>query len=866
MPTLSKTTILATPVPLAFALCTTAAQANQFNLTIDNTARGSDVTIMIPPTIGHSPALDSSGNIKVEHGKNKTFSVTINDPSQKLKLYVGTNQACKGSPKTNKYGDFNSFLVSPANFTLTMGASPTECSFSQQTHPIPPTPPVTNHFYRQINIGQDYLKDGVAPDATQAILFAGNYVNKPTQISANDPIVSSHLLLIPNKNIVVITENFTPEQFKQIKAPLEKDGHTKVVDLTVFGENGEKVTVPLRIYDGLRSKTIDELIGQRENDIAADGSSDTPYYFEISATLSDFSEQATPIVDLQQYFTGSSQQSVHYAFDASQVAPPGKKPAYNIAHINGIGKVSGADQDFLIKNGQLYATHSLTEGVYQFNIKATAGKEVAYQTFYMNVNTYNPSLSAWRAGDVASTNVLGEYPSIYIYSGENVRYAPWKQEIADYASDLQDINQNFMTQHPIKTAFYETDPYLTTSSDASGMTLNMNNVTSQIQVISAQFTNADVTVTPSYHLAGPLRAIAPTLNLQQKQSLVKQLMKPLASTPNTAGIALDPEGGPNSLGDAQLDKLLADHLAYQGKWLSVYGFADMFTARMDAAFGPLGVANISTYDVGQYRAQETDEKANLLPGSLSMQKTGLLDTDDAPQAQQIEQAQRQDKTCDTVKASNGIISPQSWCNLSANDSMSENNRRWQGHYHHISSEQAEKFFNGKHQLAYPLGASATEWRKIELWKPKLSKLEGGLVMVNQQNQLVQTKITTQDGKSIKMQDISVCGKDVPLTQCAMITATPSRMIDGQLEHSTLADYLQGNLAPYKSSMAHDVGYSVFALEGNNVTDKNKMKTNGAVSEPGYIGWHNTLGTDPAYTKATSDQVWSDMQVFVNNQY
>lgn len=249
-----------------------------------------------------------------------------------------------------------------------------------------------------------------------------------------------------------------------------------------------------------------------------------------------------------------------------------------------------------------------------------------------------------------------------------------------------------------------------------------------------------------------------------------------------------------------------------------------------------------------------------------MQDTGLLDTSNAPQTQQIEKAQLEDKTCDTVKAANGIISPESWCNLSANDSMSENNRRWKSEYHHLSSAQAAKFFNGKHQLAFPLGASATEWRAVELWEPNLALLKGGLVMVNQQGQLVQTKISAADGQTIKMQSISSCGQDTPLSKCILVTATPSRMDGGKLEHTRLSDYLQGNLAPYKNTMDHDVGYSVFALEGNNVTGKNKMKPNGAVSEPGYIGWNNDLGNDPIYSSQTSNDVWSVMASFVNNHY
>ncbi|WP_108650938.1 hypothetical protein [Dongshaea marina] len=797
--------------------------------------------------------------------------MTIAHPGQKLKLYVGTDQACLGSAKTNKYGDFNDFLVSPGSFTLTTGASKTQCSFVKKTPPVPPTPPIVNNFYRQINVGQNYLKAG-AIDQAQPILMAGSYVNKPQEIRVSDPVVAGNLYLIPDKNLVVITHNFTQAQFKQIKAPLAKDGHTKVVTLDLVGSDGHSVRVPLHIYDGLRSKTIDELIGSREADLEANATSAIPYYFEISATPGDFSGQSTPIVDLSRYFTHAPAGSVQYAFDASQVISGNKKPAYNIAHISALGKVAPADQDFSIEGGKLVAIRALAPGIYQFNVRATSvtgGKQTAYQTFYMNVNSQNPTLAAWHAGQVAQTNVIGNYPSIYVYSGESVKYPSWKTEISDYAEDLRTINEQYMDNDPIRTAFYETDPTLKTPSDATGIRLEMNDISSQIEVIGPEFAKANVTLTPSYHYAGILRAIAPTLNRQQKETLVDQLMKPVDSSSYVAGMALDPEGGPNAPGDAQLDKMLADHLAYQGKWLSVYGFADMFNARLDAAFGPMGVANISTYDVGQYRAQNGKQQTSLLPGALSMQQTGILNTIKKPEADQITQAQQADKTCDTVKVSDGIISPQSWCNLSANDSMSENNRRWQGAYHRLSSARAAQFFNGKHQLALPLGASATQWRRIELWNPKLSALKGGLVMVDAKGKLIQNQIGTQDGKPVKMQTLSSCGQGVPLSQCIMVSATPSRMKQGKLENTTLGDYLQGNFAPYKASRAYDVGYSVFALEGNNVTSKNAGpagKINSAVSEPGYIGWNNSFGTDPAYSSQVSDHVWEVMSDFVGKNY
>ncbi len=63
MQRLSKAGVLMTSLSLLSLCCAMAAHAesSQFKLTINNSARDADVTLMIPPTIGHSPSLDSRG-------------------------------------------------------------------------------------------------------------------------------------------------------------------------------------------------------------------------------------------------------------------------------------------------------------------------------------------------------------------------------------------------------------------------------------------------------------------------------------------------------------------------------------------------------------------------------------------------------------------------------------------------------------------------------------------------------------------------------------------------------------------------------------------------------------------------------------
>src|ERR1700677_4912122 len=110
----------------------------------------------------------------------------------------------------------------------------------------------------------------------------------------------------------------------------------------------------------------------------------------------------------------------------------------------------------------------------------------------------------------------------------------------------------------------------------------------------------------------------------------------------------------------------------------------MFNPAVVAAMGPLGVANISTYDIGQFRAPQ-NANSQPLPGMVPYTDNTFGSAFTPAQATQMYRALGFDSLnkgghCNGTTNDNGNIMPQplpqSWCNLSTNDSISENNRRF----------------------------------------------------------------------------------------------------------------------------------------------------------------------------------------------
>ena len=130
-------------------------------------------------------------------------------------------------------------------------------------------------------------------------------------------------------------------------------------------------------------------------------------------------------------------------------------------------------------------------------------------------------------------------------------------------------------------------------------------------------------------------------------------------------------------------------------------------------WGHFGVANISTYDVGSYRAPQTANSppniASTIPyyqplgnsaAGFSLSEVSTLVTDGFAQ----------DYMCNTPQLGGAYYNPVSWCNLSLNDSYSENNRLFNtSGGATVSTNDAIINFNGQIQLTLPIADSATEW-------------------------------------------------------------------------------------------------------------------------------------------------------------
>ncbi|WP_108650630.1 hypothetical protein [Dongshaea marina] len=154
---------LSCTVALISALFATQANAaSSFQLTIDNSQRSTQASIMVPPTLGSSPALDQKGHFEVPAGTKKTIRVQLNPSAEGSHLYIGTNGGCRDSKATNRYGDFRNLMADKSQYLLIMGSSPQNCHFNAAPSPGPtpgPTPPAG-----KIAAGNGVIIDDVAQD------------------------------------------------------------------------------------------------------------------------------------------------------------------------------------------------------------------------------------------------------------------------------------------------------------------------------------------------------------------------------------------------------------------------------------------------------------------------------------------------------------------------------------------------------------------------------------------------------------------------------------------------------------------------------------------------------------------------------
>lgn len=848
--------------------------------------------------------------------------------------------------------------------------------------------------YVQLNVDEQdrfyWYKGASSPDTNNAVATFGSYFPE-----SSDATPASSFTVSGDNNLQAFfgtAESMSIYQTKPLmKADFTnfaKDSNCQILDndpnklacnLTINASAGLFGTVgnlPVILYAGLRAYNVEEMIrdfsgsadangkfdgnpirqGRWDKDNNADNANE-PYYMEISATPADFSTKTT-VVDLHKYFYSPDNQET-FSFDASKLNT-GVATSCNIVKITGVDSqaksnpVQCSDSLFSIDGSGNLQASNLTAGVYQINVKASEKNEQDWQTFYLNVATTNPSLSAWRNGAVATSNLVGDFPSIYVYSSQDPdkkganAATTWPTDYQTYGSDLQKINTTAMTIHPIKTALAEiiSMTYTFTPAESSEYKISFwklspnSNPESQITAAGVgtnrsdsdfarwigdlidptkgAFASKGVGLTLNYDFDNQVKADLVGFNPEQQDIVADTIVHPIVYAsqvnPNYKidGLAMDLEAGFNQINAAITFKKVADRLAYHGKWFNYFYFSDVFNPLLVSSFGPLGVANFSTYDVGQYRApQSTGDQTGMVPYTVDTYQ-GAFNTAEAASIYNAFSTDANGGLCDQLKS--GDMLPVGYCSLSLNDSISENNRRFNGNYHTVSTEQAMTDFDGKYSPILPLAASATEWNNVEMWNPDFTIPAGSQhvsgVLINNSacaginNQFLQAHESDLNNQSspaygqlakclmadtmvgsVPVQTFSHCGnqmgnsESIPYAQCILVSNIPGKGIgDQDVKHPISIDFAKNNLQVYASTIQHQTGYSVFALETPAAATSGAFGSatipNKNVQEPWYIGYNYTPSTnpkdgepyDPEYSPQASDQEWQAFATVINNYY
>src|SRR3990167_5257044 len=152
--------------------------------------------------------------------------------------------------------------------------------------------------YAQINIEEDYLASRPALASFANYLPGKSYtLSGDNQLIAYFEIKDAQLFL--NRNMT--KDAFA--SFAKSCSVLDNDNNKLLCNVAVTSDQGQSGQLPIILYNGLRAKTIDELISARVKDNQVNHSA--PYFLEISATANDFQKNATSIVNLHNYFAGS---------------------------------------------------------------------------------------------------------------------------------------------------------------------------------------------------------------------------------------------------------------------------------------------------------------------------------------------------------------------------------------------------------------------------------------------------------------------------------------------------------------------------------------------------------------------------------
>lgn len=343
----------------------------------------------------------------------------------------------------------------------------------------------------------------------------------------------------------------------------------------------------------------------------------------------------------------------------------------------------------------------------------------------------------------------------------------------------------------------------------------------------------------------------------------------------------------------------------------------MFNPLIVSSFGPLGVANFSTYDVGQYRAPQSTSSDSMISytdntfgGAFSQSEVSQMFS-----AFAIDSVDTAGGVCNHTLNDNGggltTPMPVSYCSLSLNDSVSENYRRFMNTYHTVSTRDSMVYFNGKYSPIVPLAASATEWNNVEVWNPDFTIRTGssavfGIMIKNSacsglSNQFLASHASDLENPqsiayrqlasclqndvrvgNVAVQNFGHCGNQlgstatIPYSQCILVSNIPGKGIStSSVTHPSVVDYSAANLSVYNSTKGHQAGYSVFALETPAAATAGAFGVsatpNKSVQEPWYIGYSYTASAnqsagkpyDPQYNAAASEEEWQAFAKVIN---
>lgn len=726
--------------------------------------------------------------------------------------------------------------------------------------------------------------------------------------------------------------------------------------------SGKEVNVPVLINNGLRTLSAPELVNKHINhngsvigpnyfEIALKGSGS-----DLSVDLHNYTADAKTANTGIRFIPDDALVIGQSASDTNPSATSNFASGA-VSDISALGHAKhGSLEDFgfaissegvLSNSGKMQAGH-----IYQINLAAVTGDAVdttgknalekSYVTLYVYDNS-TVSFGDWQSGKVPSTSLLktvnGNQPlsMIYTYShADPVNNMDGFSKIyQQYINDIHYGNQhadngkpmanpiNVMALESAGPMYTDSAPYWITKPSESNVKNQIiksnalsngqgnpaNWMPQLIDMLNPASTASDqaLNVSPDLTFGQNVRAAFSTYNFEQLDMLTNEIMNNYVyfnhglsgSVIDNLGINLDLEKG-TDMGYAPIFSMIANKLAYNGMFFGYYEFADKaFQPAIVGAMGPLGVAFVSSYDVGGDGSQATRASSQQYEDQgMNQQATQDL----------YNLVYHVNQSCNS--GSGDPVNRYSWCNLSMSDSNAVNQIAWDTtadapNQYNMSTHQVFNDFNGNYSVTQPFAESSTDFSYQELFNPNFSnnvdphahnvvQAGGGLVltnpqacsdldntwMVSHQDELLKAiqgssdeatrekdpaykqlatclfaniKLSNNGAQAIPVTKINYCGNQpgtttpVPLGHCVLLSGIPSGNGDGSqtLSYPTPKGYMLDNAKPYMINGQldpHMVGYSMFALQDT----ESAPQSGGFYWQPAGPGNYNIAVQEPWY--------------------